>query len=62
MSQILFFMKSNLDVNSETFFEDRIKEKEQKRMEQYLLALENPPVVPTREEIPLRRVIFSELK
>lgn len=55
-------MKSNLDVNSETFFEDRIKEKEQKRMEQYLLALENPPVVPTREEIPLRKVVFSELK
>lgn len=55
-------MKSNLDVNSETFFEDRIKEKEQRRMEQYLHALENPPVVPSREEISLRRVIFSELK
>ena len=54
-------MLSNLDPDSETFFEDRLKEKEQRRMEQYLLALENPPEVPTREEIPLRKVVFSEL-
>lgn len=54
-------MVSNLDPNSETFFEDRIKEKEKKRMEKYILALENPPIVPTREEIPLRKVIFGEL-
>ena len=54
-------MESNLDPNSETFFEDRIKEKEQKRMEKYILALENPPIVPTREEIPLRKVVFGEL-
>lgn len=54
-------MVSNLDQNSETFFEDRIKEKEKKRMEKYILDLENPPIVPTREEIPLRKVIFGEL-